>query len=128
MPHSSIPPGDSPGTPDRWLVLFLVALSSFNLYLQRSLVNYVQPPLARELDVTLDELDEVGNRKLDDGRLGWLTTWFFVPYALAQLGVGYFGDRFRRRTVLLCSLAGSAVALALMGAVRSFEQLLALRM
>src|SRR5688572_17365291 len=100
--------GKSPGTSDRWLVLFLVALAYFNLYLERSLVNYVQPPLARELGLVLPELDADGQPKLDDARLGLLTPWFFLPYALAQLGAGYLGDRCRRRTVLFLSLTASA--------------------
>jgi MFS family permease len=124
---------DSPGAPGRWLVLLLVALSYFNLYLQRSLVNYIQPPLARELGVVVRDnagnvvLDERQQPKLDDKRLGLLVPWFFAPYAIAQLGLGYLGDRFRRRSVLLLSLAGSAAVLALMGFVQSYGQLLALR-
>ena len=105
---------DSPGTPDRWLVLLLVAATYFMLYLHRSVLNSVQPPLIADL-------------KLTDEQVGLLGTWFFFPYALAQLGMGYLGDRFRRRTVLYASLLGSVIALALMGLVRTFPELLAAR-
>ena len=103
---------DSPGTPDRWLVLLLVAATYFTLYLHRSLINSVTPPIMGELKLSTDQV-------------GMLGTWFFFPYALAQLGMGYLGDRFRRRTVLFASLLGSVIALAWMGAVRSFPELLA---
>src|SRR5262249_23522493 len=104
----------SPGTPDRWLVLLLAALSYFILYLHRNLVNYLQPPIKDAFAVS-------------DEQLGLLSTAFFLPYTLVQLGVGYLSDRLPRRAVLLFSLSGSAGALALSGLVPLFEQLLALR-
>src|SRR5262245_26086389 len=104
----------SPGTPDRWLVLLLVALSYFTLYLHRNLVNYLQPPIKDFFDVS-------------DERLGLLSTAFVLPYTLVQLGVGYLSDRLPRRAVLLLSLFGSALALALCGLTSLFGQLLALR-
>ncbi len=107
-------PSDSPGTPDRWLVLALVAGSYFTFYLHRNLINYLQRPLITDLD-------------LSDFELGLLNWGFLMPYTLAQLGVGYFGDRFRRRNVLLYSLAGSVLALAAMGLARDFSDLLVLR-
>src|SRR5262249_50032960 len=107
-------PSGSPGTPDRWLVLLLAALSYFILYLHRNLVNYLQPPIKDAFAVS-------------DEQLGLLSTAFFLPYTLVQLGVGYLSDRLPRRAVLLLSLFGSAVALALSGLVAQFGQLLALR-
>jgi sugar phosphate permease len=107
-------PSPSPGTPDRWLVLTLAALSYFTLYLHRNLVNYLQPPLKASFAVS-------------DERLGLLTTAFLLPYTLAQIGVGYLSDRLSRRAVLVLSLAGSAVVLALSGLAPLFGQLLALR-
>jgi sugar phosphate permease len=108
-------PSDSPGTPDRWLVLALAALSYFTLYLHRNLVNYVQPPVKAAFGVS-------------DEQLGLLSTAFLLPYTLVQLGVGYLSDRLPRRAVLLLSLCGSALAQALSGLVVHFQQLLALRL
>ena len=114
-PDSKVsPPGDSPGTPDRWFILALVALDYFVLYLHRNLINYFQPPLEADLDIGSFEL----------GLLSW---GFVLPYCLAQLVVGYLGDRYPRRTVLLGSLAGSFICLGLMSLVQSFGALLALR-
>src|SRR5262245_47918997 len=107
------PPGSS-GTPDRWLVLLLAALSYFTLYLHRNLVNYLQPPIRDTFDVS-------------DEQLGLLSTAFLLPYTLVQVGVGYLSDRLPRRAVLLLSLFASALVLALCGLVTLFEQLLALR-
>ncbi len=95
-------------------MLALVALDYFVLYLHRNLINYFQPPLEADLDIGKFEL----------GLLRW---GFILPYCLAQLVVGYLGDRYRRRTVLLASLSGSFVCLGLMALVQSFEALLALR-
>src|SRR5215218_1843255 len=87
---------DSAGTPDRWLVLLLAALSYFTLYLHRNLVNYLQPPIKGAFDVGDEQ-------------------------------VGYLSDRLPRRAVLLLSLSGSALTLALSGLTTAFGQLLALR-
>src|SRR5262249_6936151 len=84
----------SPGTPDRWLVLFLAALSYFTLYLHRNLVNYLQPPIKAAFGIS-------------DEQIGLLSTAFLLPYTLVQIGVGYLSDRLPRRTVLLLSLIGS---------------------
>src|SRR5262249_34009321 len=54
-------------------------------------------------------------------------TAFLLPYTLVQIGVGYLSDRLPRRAVLLLSLLGSAVVLALSGLATLFGQLLALR-
>ena len=105
---------ESPGTPNRWFMLSLVAFDYFVLYLHRNLINYFQPPLEADLGIGKFEL----------GLLQW---GFILPYCLAQLVVGYLGDRYRRRSVLLASLSGSFVCLGLMALVQSFEALLALR-
>src|SRR5262249_603787 len=105
---------DSPGTPDRWLVLTLLALDYFILYTHRSLLAYLKKPLLDELHLNPDEF-------------GWPGLAFHLPHPLAQIGTGYLGDRFPRRTVLLCSMIGSTAALAGMGCTRSFQELFVLR-
>lgn len=102
------------GIPDRWFILSLLAINYFTLYLHRNLIQYVQPPLVEELGVS-------------DTQLGWLDAGFRIAYAVAQLGVGYFGDRYRRRTVLLTSLGTSTAILGAMGLAQDFSQLLILR-
>ena len=102
------------GPSNRWWILTLVALAYFVLIQHRSLVFYVQVPLSKELSLS----------KL---QAGWLDTAFLIPYSIAQLFVAYLGDRLQRRRVLACSLLASAVALAAMGFVNSFYELLALR-
>ena len=115
LKHSSRSESEtSPGTPDRWLLLSLVSMNYFALYVHRNLINYFQPPLQADL-------------ALDQFQLGLLRWGFVLPYCLAQLWVGYLGDRYRRRTVLLVSLIASTVSLGLMGLAQSFEGLLALR-
>jgi MFS family permease len=104
----------SRGTPDRWLVLTLVALDYFILYAHRSLIGYLKTPLMVDLDINSEEF-------------GWLGTAFFLPYAVAQVGVGYLGDRFARRSIILVSLLASALGLAAMGLARNFAEMFALR-
>src|SRR5262249_20154935 len=105
---------DSPAISGRWVVLALVAMDYFILYAHRNLLAYLQKPLTAELDLSKDQF-------------GWLGVAFYLPYALAQIGAGYLGDRFQRRRVILLSLVGSVVALAAMGCVRNFAEIVALR-
>jgi len=110
-----IPQTDSShGVPDRWFILSLLAVNYFTLYLHRNLIQYVQPPLVEDLGLT-------------DTQLGWLDAGFRIAYAFAQIGVGYFGDRYRRKLVLLTSLATSTVFLGMTGLAQSFTHLLILR-
>jgi len=102
------------GTPDRWFVLSLVALNYFTLYLHRNLIGYVQPSLLAELPLT-------------DAQVGSLQTFFLAPYCVAQIGVGYLSDRFRRRRVLLVSLTLSVISLAATGLSASYMALVTWR-
>jgi len=104
----------NPDVSDRWWILTFVALAYFVLILHRSLVFYVQKPLSAEL-------------LLDKTQTGLLDTAFLIPYSIAQFYVAYLSDRFRRRTVLTCSLLCSAVVLISMGFVRSYAELVTLR-
>ena len=112
------PPGraevERPGLAYCLLALFLVAASYFTLYLHRSLINYVQPPLRAELALSAEDFS-------------LLSPAFYLPYAFAQIAVGYLGDRFRRRSVLLWSLLLSSVALAGIGMADSLYSLFAFR-
>ena len=102
------------GTSDRWLMLALVSLDYFTLYVHRKVINFIQPALIEDLGVS-------------DLQIGFLDFAFLVPYCAAQIWVGYLGDRFTRRRVLLISLVASSVALACMGLANSFAVLFTLR-
>ena len=102
------------GTPDRWWILVFVALDYFILYLHRNLINYIQPPLKAEL-------------QLDDVQLPMLQTAFIIAYCLSQLFVGYLGDRFTRRNILIFSLLGSVLSLAGTSLVSGYAELVAMR-
>src|SRR5262245_15653960 len=105
---------DSPGTPERWLVLYLVAADYLLLYGQRSLIGFLKRPLMADLN-------------LQDDQFGWLGVAYHLPYAVAQIGAGYLGDRFSRRTVLFWSMFLSAVTVAAMGSAADFAAMFVLR-
>ena len=102
------------GTSDRWFVLLFLGLDYFVLFLHRHLINYVQPPLQAELEIS-------------DSSVADLQTAFILAYGFSQLFVGYLGDRYRRRTVLLWSLGASVLSLVGMGLAGSFTHLIVLR-
>ena len=102
------------GPANRWFVLCLLSVNYFTLYLHRNLINYLQPAIKPDLD-------------LSEMQLGLLHWGFLAAYALMQIFVGYLSDRFRRRNVLLISLSSSTLALFATGLVTSFEQLFLLR-
>ena len=56
---------------DRWFILSLLAVNYFTLFLHRNLIQYVQPQLVGELDLT-------------NTQLGWLDAGFRIAYALAR--------------------------------------------
>ena len=114
QPSRGPTPTDSPGTPDRWFVLILVALDYLVLYAHRSMLGFLKKPLSDGLNLTPDEF-------------GWLYPAFYLPYTLSQVAVGYLGDRLPRRTILLWSLSASVLALVGMGLATGFWQMVGLR-
>ena len=102
------------GPPDRWRMLAFVAFTYFLLVVHRKLVFYMQVPLSEELNFKLTQV-------------GLLDTVFLIPYGISQLFVSYLSDRFRRRKVLMYSLALSAGGMAVMGLVRNYNELVVLR-
>jgi MFS family permease len=105
---------DSPGTPDRWLVLTIVSLDYVVLYVHRSMLGFLKEPMSNGLGLSPDQY-------------GWLYNAFYLPYTVTQLAVGYLGDRLSRRSVLLWSLCASVLALAGMGLAANFWQMVGLR-
>lgn len=116
---SSAAAHDRPSLCDRmlsnsWFVMVWLAFDYFVLYLHRSVLNFVLPPLQAELQIT-------------EAQIGNMQMAFLLSYCFSQLFVGYLGDRFHRRTVLLVSLIGSIVCLVGKGMVVSFSQLILLQ-
>ena len=97
-----------------WFILSLVAFYYFTLLVHRLVTNYVLPSIQGDLGFS-------------ETQLGWLLPAFVLPYGLSQLFMGYLGDRFRRRRILLWSLSGSILIMCVMAAANSFWQLVALR-
>ena len=114
MSSSDRPLENDYGVPDRWWIMTFMALAYFVLILHRALIFYVQVPLGAELGLTHTQR-------------GLLDPAFNIPYGIAQLFVAYWGDRFRRRTILAYSVLASAIALAAMGLAHSFAGLVAWR-
>ena len=112
--NHEVEPRSDHGTRDRWFVLLFLGLDYFVLYLHRHLINYVQPPLQAELEIR-------------DSSVADLQMAFILAYGFSQLFVGYLGDRFHRRTVLLWSLGASVLSLVGMGFAGSFTELIVLR-
>ena len=112
--NHEVEPRSDHGTRDRWFVLLFLTLDYFVLYLHRHLINYVQPPLQAELEIR-------------DSSVADLQMAFILAYGFSQLFVGYLGDRFHRRTVLLWSLGASVLSLVGMGFAGSFAELIVLR-
>ncbi len=74
----------------------------------------MQPPLKADLQIS-------------EAQIGDLQMAFILAYCFSQLFVGYLGDRFQRRTVLVCSLGSSVLSLGGIGLVNSFSSLILLR-
>ena len=102
------------GAHDRWFILSLLFLNYFVIYAHRYIINYIQDPLRKELD-------------LSETQLNMAAASFTFTYAFAQLFVAYLGDRFPRRTVLLASLTLSTIAFFAMGFSQGFYDLLTCR-
>lgn len=105
---------DDYGVQDRWFILSLLFINYSTLYTHRYVINYVQPPIQAEFGLTEFQLNA----------LAW---GFQFTYAFMQLFVGYLGDRFCRRNVLILSLSLSTAALAGMGFATGFYSMLTLR-
>ena len=85
-------------------VLVVLALINFVSYAARNALFGLYPVLEAKLHIDYDAI-------------GWLTTIFMVPHALATLPFGWAGDRFDRRRVIavgmiLASVGGAAGALS----------------
>jgi MFS family permease len=97
-----------------WVVVALLWFVWLLNYLDRQIIFSVFPLLHSDL-------------QLSDFELGLLGTSFLWVYALASPVVGYFGDRFSRKKVIVASLFVWSLMTWATGKARGFPQLLAAR-
>src|SRR2546428_4881316 len=100
--------------PRKWLLIFLLSGVLAIVYLARLAIFSVLPLLKKDL-----ALDEVA--------VGLVASSFLWTYGLLSPVAGFVGDRFSRRTVLIVSLAGWSLVIALSGLVTSGWQLVLVR-
>jgi sugar phosphate permease len=98
----------------KWLVLVLLWCDYFVIYIHRNDIFFIFPLLQNDLRFTAFELGMVG-------------TVFQWSYSLVSPFVGYAGDRFRRRTILIWSALLSTACTGVMGTCTSPAQIIWLR-
>jgi MFS family permease len=101
----------------RYQVLFLAATSSFVLYLDR----YCLGDLLKFDSVKV----ELG---LDDDRVSWSFSAFFLSYALLQVPSGWLADRFGPRWLMTIYIVGWSMCAAATGLVGGFMSLFLVRL
>src|SRR3954469_14829670 len=101
----------------KWWTLVAVAVGTFMLLLDITIVNVALPDIQRSLDATLADLQ-------------WVIDAYALTLAAFQLTAGSFADRFGRRRVyaigivvftlgsLLCGVASSATVLSVSRAIQ----------
>src|SRR5215472_6636328 len=88
----------------------LTALNVLN-YIDRNMLLGVQPLVQREFHI-------------NDRQTGWLTSAFFICYMVAAPLVGWLGDRFVRKNIILFGIAILSGFTLLTWLVRDYHQLL----
>src|SRR5215470_11154094 len=88
----------------------LTALNVLN-YIDRNMLLGVQPLVQREFHI-------------NDRQTGWLTSAFFICYMVAAPLVGWLGDRFVRKNIILFGIAIWSGFTLLTWLVRDYNQLL----
>lgn len=88
----------------------LTALNVLN-YIDRNMLLGVQPLVQREFNI-------------NDRQTGWLTSAFFICYMVAAPLVGWLGDRFVRKNIVLFGIAIWSGFTLLTWLVRDYHQLL----
>jgi MFS family permease len=99
---------------EKWLVLLLLWWDYFIIYIHRNDIFFVFPLLEKDLEFSEFEL----------GMVGAIFQW---TYSLVSPFVGYLGDRFRRRTILVWGALLSTVLTAFIGMAQSSAQVILLR-
>src|SRR5688572_11497407 len=86
----SAPRDHGPGAPPthaRYKVMAFLCALSFLTYFDRVCLMRAQPAIQRDLGIS-------------DIQMGWLFTAFWLAYALFEIPVGWWGDRFGARRTL----------------------------
>src|SRR5216110_2121953 len=81
-------------------ILVLLALTNLVAYAIRNALFGVYPDLRAQFHI-------------DDDTIGFLTTVFLLPHAVATLPFGWAGDRYDRRRVIAFGIILSAIASAI---------------
>lgn len=116
-PHSSFSMRDTSlqlRSPPDWLVLLALWLMVFSVSSQFMVIAPILPRIAEQLRVPA-------------ARLGPLVSGYAVAVGVVAVLMGPVSDRVGRRRMLLLGTGAMAAALALHGAARSYEALLAVR-
>jgi predicted MFS family arabinose efflux permease len=103
------------GTVRKWVLVALLWCDYYVIYIHRNDVFFIFPLLEWELHFSGLEL-------------GLLNTVFQWTYSVVSPFVGYAGDRFRRRTILIWSALLSSILTAVTGASSGSAQIVWLRM
>ncbi len=118
---SPVPPAISanlsaldPDTPGMNRVVFLLSLSVFINYIDRSNLSIAAPLLQRELGISYSQL-------------GVLLSAFFWPYALMQMPAGWLVDHFDVKWVFAAGFFLWSAATAVTGALHGFTALIVIR-
>jgi MFS family permease len=83
---------------------------------------------AESIQLTEEDIAATKQRKWADNRMSYALGAFFFTYALFQIPMGTFADRFGARTVLALSIAAWSIVTMLTGFVLGFFALLAIRL
>jgi MFS family permease len=98
-----------------WAIIALMVVSVAINYIDRGSLSIAGPSLTTEL-------------KLSPAQFGWLSTAFFWPYALLQLGSGWLVDRYEVKWVMALGFLLWSLATAATGWAQSLEFLVFCRL
>lgn len=99
----------------RHVIVFIAALMSVLLYLDRFCVSFAADYIREDLQLT-------------QSQMGWFLSAFFWSYALAQVPAGYLSDRYGARIMLAIYVLSWSFFTGMVGAVHSFALLLLTRL
>ncbi|MGH9357971.1 MAG: MFS transporter [Terriglobia bacterium] len=106
----------SPSKPSRirWMVLLLLSLMYMITYMDRTGISIAGPSISREF-------------RLSQTELGLVFSVFLWAYAIGQIPVGWFADRFGARLVLLIIVPFWSLMTAMTAAAAGIASLLGIR-
>jgi MFS family permease len=102
------------GIPGWWITVFLFWLGWVFMYADRTVLTPVMKDIQNEFGLTATQL-------------GFISSMFFLSYAVMQVPAGILGDRIGRKKVLVPGFLLFGVFTAVTGMAKSFWQLIAAR-